>query len=67
MFMETAQTQMEQIEMMQMRFGIITPLIHGMYTDISMAIYWRRVALTPQRLPDSRMSQYKPKTVAKWY
>jgi len=32
-----------------------------------MAPYCRRVALTPQRLPDGRVFQYKPKTVSKWY
>ena len=63
--MDTAQR--EQMEVAQMRFGVIAPLIQGTYTDVSMAAYCRRVALTPQRLPDGRMVQYKPKTVAKWY
>lgn len=67
MFRETAQTQKEQMEVAQMRFGIIAPLVQGTYTDGSMAAYCRRVALTPQRLPDGRLFQYKPKTVAKWY
>ena len=67
MFMETAQMQKEQMEVAQMRFGIIAPLVQGIYTDDSMAAYCRRVALTPQRLPDGRVFQYKPKTVAKWY
>ena len=65
--METAQTQKEQMEVAQMRFGIIAPLVQGTYTDDSIAAYCRRVALTPQRLPDGRVFQYKPKTVAKWY
>ena len=65
MFMDTAQR--EQMEVAQMRFGVIAPLIQGTYTDASMAAYCRRVALTPQRLPDGRLVQYKPKTVAKWY
>ena len=55
------------MEVAQMRFGIIAPLVQGIYTDDSMAAYCRRVALTPQRLPDGRVFQYKPKTVAKWY
>ncbi len=65
--METTQTQKEQLEVAQMRFGVIAPLVQGTYTDISMAAYCRRVAQTPQRLPDGRVFQYKPKTVAKWY
>lgn len=59
--METVQMQKEQMEMAQMRFGVIAPLVQG----TSMAAYCRRVALTPQRLPDGRVVQYKPKTVAK--
>lgn len=65
--METAQTQKDQMEVAQMRFGVIAPLVQGTYTDISMAAYCRRVAQTPLRLPDGRAFQYKPKTVAKWY
>ncbi|WP_279053564.1 helix-turn-helix domain-containing protein [Eisenbergiella tayi] len=65
--METEQMQKEQMEVAQMRFGIIAPLVQGTYTDDSMAAYCRRVALTPQRLPDGRVFSYKPKTVAKWY
>ena len=65
--METVVTQKEQMEVAQMRFGVIAPLVQGTYTDVSMAAYCRRVALTPQRLPDGRVFQYKPKTVAKWY
>ena len=65
--METTETQKEQMEVAQMRFGVIAPLVQGTYTDVSMAAYCRRVAQTPQRLPDGRIFQYKPKTVAKWY
>lgn len=65
--METTQTQKEQMEVAQMRFGIIAPLVQGTYPDASMAAYCRRVAETPQKLPDGRVFQYKPKTVAKWY
>lgn len=65
--METAQTQKEQMEVAQMRFGVIAPLVQGTYTDVSMAAYCCRVALIPQHLSDGRVFQYKPKTVAKWY
>ena len=65
--MESVQTQKKQMEVAQMRFGVIAPLVQGTYTDASMATYCHRVALTPQRLSDGRVFQYKPKTVAKWY
>ena len=55
------------MEVAQMRFGVIAPLVQGTYPDISMAAYCRRVSQTPLRLPDGRTFQYKPKTVAKWY
>lgn len=65
--METEQEQKEQMEIAQMRFGIIAPLVQGTYTDISMAAYCRRISQTPMRLPDGRQFTYKPKTVGKWY
>lgn len=57
MFMETAQTQKEQMEVAQMRFGVIAPLVQGTYTDVSMAAYCRRVALTPHRLPERALKK----------
>lgn len=65
MLMKTAETQKEQMEVAQMRFWVIAPLVQGTYTDVSMAAYCRRVAQTPLKLPDGRVFQYKPKTVAK--
>ncbi len=63
--MDAEMAQKEQMEVAWMRFGVIAPLVQGTYTDISMAVYCRRVALTPLRLPDGRVFQYKPKAVAK--
>lgn len=65
--METAIRAKEQMEIAQMRFGIIAPLVQGTYIDVSMAAYCRRVAQTPMKLPDGRLFPYKPKTVGKWF
>lgn len=64
--METAETQKEQMEVAQMRFGVIAPLVQGTYTDVSMAAYCRRMAQTPQRLPDGRVFQYKHQLLSEY-
>ena len=64
--METESTNREQLQVAQLRFGLIAPLIQGTYPDASMSAYCRRVAAHPVQLPDGRMVQYKPKTLGKW-
>lgn len=64
--MEEEKTQKEQMEVARMRFGLIAPVIQGTYADLSASAYCRRVAQTPQTLPDGRNVQYKPKTLEKW-
>lgn len=64
--METEMTQKEQMEIARMRFGMVAPVIQGTYADVSASAYCRRVAQTPQVLPDGRKVQYKPKTLEKW-
>lgn len=63
--METEMTQKEQMEIARMRFGMVAPVIQGTYADVSASAYCRRVAQTPQMLPDGRKVQYKPKTLEK--
>ncbi|MCD7791656.1 MAG: DDE-type integrase/transposase/recombinase [Bacteroides thetaiotaomicron] len=65
--METEQERKEQMDIAQMRFGIIAPMVQGTYAESSMAAYCRRVAQNPMRLPDGRLVQYQPKTIEKWY
>lgn len=60
MFMETLQNN-EQMEVVQMRFGVIAPLVQGTYLDISMTAYCRHVAQTPLRLPDGGNSSINPR------
>ena len=64
--METENTNREQLQIAQIRFGLIAPLIQGTYPDASMSAYCRRVAAVPVKLPDGRLVQYKPKTLGKW-
>lgn len=64
--MDTEKEQKEQMAVAQMRFGLIAPVIQETYADVSASAYCRRVAQTPQTLPDGRKVQYKPKTLEKW-
>jgi len=64
--MERETTLKEQMEIAQLRFGMIARVIQGTFTDVSIAAYCRRVAQTPVKLPDGRTLQYKPKTIEKW-
>jgi len=64
--MERETTLKEQMEIAQLRFGMIAPVIQGTFTDVSIAAYCRRVAQTPVKLPDGRTLPYKPKTIEKW-
>ena len=64
--MKTENTNKEQLQIAQIRFGLIAPLIQGTYPDESQSAYCRRVAAFPVKLPDGRMVQYKPKTLGKW-
>ena len=59
--METVVTQKEQMEVAQMRFGVIVPLVQGTYTDVSMAAYCRRVALTPSACRTEGCSSTSPR------
>lgn len=62
--METIQK--ERMEIAQMRFGLIAPVIQDTYPDSSVSAYCRRVSQTPQKLPDGRFVQYQAKTLEKW-
>ena len=55
--METENTNREQLQIAQIRFGLIAPLIQGTYPDASMSAYCRRVAAYPVKLPDGRLVQ----------
>ena len=56
----------ELLEIAQLRFGMIAPVIQETYPDESIMAYCRRVSKIPMRLPDGRTVKYKPKTIGKW-
>lgn len=64
--MDSKTIHKEQMQIAQMRFGMIAPVIQGIYTDVSISAYCRRVSETPQKLPDGRQMNYRPKTIEKW-
>ncbi len=64
--MEAENTQKEQMEIAQIRFGLIAPMVQGTFPDKSLSAYCRRIAVIPVTMPDGRLVQYKPKTFEKW-
>jgi hypothetical protein len=52
-------------EVAQFRFGIIAPVIQGLYPDASRTAYYKRVASSPFTLPDGSAVEYNYKTIEK--
>ena len=50
----------------QFRLAVIAPVIHELYPDASRNAYYERITEQPFTLPDGRVIQYSPKTIAKW-
>lgn len=50
----------------QFRFGLIAPVIQGLYPDASAAAYYRRVTEKPFQRPDGTTFLYDPKTLERW-
>jgi len=54
------------VQFARFRFGIISPVIQGLYPDPSIIAYCKRVTKEPLTLPDGTTAKYSPKTVEKW-
>lgn len=54
------------VQVAQFRFGLISPVIQGLFTDGSIVAFCKRVTEEPLSLPDGRVVQYSYKTVEKW-
>ncbi len=54
------------VQIGQFRFGLIHPVIQGLFPDASAAEYYRRITEKPFTLPDGTSVEYKPKTIEKW-
>lgn len=50
----------------QFRFGLIAPVIQGLYPDASAAAYYRRVTEEPVVRPDGTSFRYSPQTLERW-
>lgn len=48
------------------RFGIIAPVIQGLFPDSSEAAYYRRISQNEFTLPNGRCRRYSPKTIEDW-
>lgn len=50
----------------EFRFGIIAPVVQGLFSDASQTAYFRRVASSPLTLPDGTSKKYSYKTFQDW-
>jgi hypothetical protein len=53
-------------EIASFRFGLIAPVVNGLYQDASAIAYYRRVTENPIRRPDGTEYRYEAKTLEKW-
>jgi transposase InsO family protein len=53
-------------EMALFRYGIIAPVIQGVFPDVSAKAYYRRVSENPLTLPNGETFLFKPGTLEKW-
>jgi len=54
------------LEMANFRWGLIAPVVNGLFPDESAAAYYRRIAENPIKRPDGSEFHYKPKTIERW-
>lgn len=50
----------------QFKLAIISPVIHGLFSDASRAAYYKRVTEKPLTFPDGTQKTYSYKTIEKW-
>lgn len=50
----------------QVKFGIIAPVIQGLFPDATKTAYYKRVAQAPVTMPDGRQVQYQFNAFEKW-
>jgi transposase InsO family protein len=50
----------------QIKFGVIAPVIQGLYPDATKTAYYKRVAEIPLTMPDGRQVKFSYNTYEKW-
>ena len=58
--------QVSPVEMAHFRFGLIAPVIQGVFPDASEAAYYRRVTAEPIVRPDGVAYKFSPDTLERW-
>ena len=54
------------VETAQFRFGLIAPVIQGLFPDVSRTAYYKRITQEPLTLPDGSTATFSYKTLEKW-
>lgn len=52
--------------MAEFRFGLIAPVIQGLFPDASATAYYKRIAEKEFRLPDGTIKKFSYKTIEDW-
>ena len=50
----------------EFRFGLIAPVIQGLFPDASATAYFKRIAENSFSLPDGSVKKYSYKTIEDW-
>ena len=50
----------------EFRFGLIAPVIQGLFPDTSATAYFKRIAENTFTLPDGSHKKFNYKTIAEW-
>ena len=50
----------------EFRFGLIAPVIQGLFPDASASAYYRRIAQNEFTLPDGTVKKFSSKTIEDW-
>ena len=54
------------VQIAQMKFGVIAPVIQGLFPDANKTAYYKRVAATPLTMPDGKQVLFNYNTLEKW-
>ena len=64
--MSAKRNPISPVDMAHFKFGVIAPVIQGLYPDVSEAAFYRRITSSPLKLPNGEEKCYSPDTLEKW-
>lgn len=64
--MNTNETMNHAAKTAQFKFGLIAPVIQGLFPDASRTAFYKRVAEKPIEFPDGSVREISFKTLERW-